>query len=397
MTDSYTGTYLNTLPFGTEGLILCDSTLREGEQCPGAFFSLEDKIELAKRLDDLGLEQIQLPEIGFSQKLKEEAALIRKAIHRAKTELMSAGLTENWYAAADILLECDPDIIQIGFPTNPMFCVKWSQELFESICDKIPRYINYVKSHGKLVNISFQDAARADMYQLMELVKVAAQSGADRIRFSDSTGCATPEQLGYMIDCAKKIAEPYGTILGVHLHNDFGLVVANALSCIRNGARLIDVTVSGIGDRCGNPPVEDVIMALAVLYKQDMSRYRLEKLLPLSEFVEKMSSIPVFNRKPHVGKYAFSDSMDGHVKMMLEHPFAFQVYDPRVIGGERHILFGKHTGDTIIRLCSERAGLDLKQEQYDEVKLRLAELAESRKGQVLGQEDFEAVVKQIIE
>lgn len=396
MVESYTGSYRNVLQFDSSNLILCDSTLREGEQCPGAFFSLEDKIELAKRLDAFGIEQIQLPEIGFSQKLKEEAAQIRKAVTRAKTELMSAGLTPNWEEAADILLECAPDIIQIGFPTNPMFCVRWSQELFESVCEKIPRYINYVKSHGKLVNISFQDAVRADMNQLMELVKVASQSGADRIRFSDSTGCATPEQLEYMISGAMEIAEPYGTILGVHLHNDFGLAVANALACIRNGARLIDVTVSGIGDRNGNPPMEDVIMALAVLYKQDMGRYRLDQLLPLSEYVEQMSSIPVFSRKPHVGKYAFSDSMDGHVKMMLEHPFAFQTYDPRVIGGERHILFGKHTDSTIIKLCAERAGLEVGEELYGEIKLRLAELAEERKGQVLQQADFEAVAKQLI-
>lgn len=385
---------LNHPIIGADGIMLCDVTLREGESAPGAFFKREDKLELAKALDETGIHQIQFCMVNESEELRESARELCSLGLAAKIELMSNGMKENRLRAIDYLLDCGPDIVHSSFAVTTNMGYGQDEIAPDRLKASIKKVIERIKSYGKAVNISFMDATRADAEYLAELTAWAADAGADRIRLADTAGAVTPEAFYELVSRCVQKTEKTDAIIGVHCHNDFGLALANSLSAVRAGAKLIDVSVNGLGDRSGNTPLAQFAVSLEVLYGNSCG-VDLKKMTHLSRLTERFSGIAVPYGEPLVGKYAFSHELDAHIGAQLDNPLAFQCMLPESVGNQTEIIFGKLSGVNSIRWKARESGTSIEQENIPEILRRLSVRAADQTGQVLGDKEFWEIVSEV--
>lgn len=395
MIRSTTCPWAGTFPVAGD-IIYCDLTLREGEQSPGVSYTAEEKFELVRRLDRLGIHQIQLTTPGLNPVVLDLCKQICSMGLNAKTEIMTAAQLPTWKEQIDAAAACGPDIIHAGFEVSRYNQKVWNAEVRQQLLDRIVEVTTYIKQTGKLVNISLTDATRAEFTFLMECVETAARSGADRVRIADSFGVATPEAFYDIISNAVRVAEPYHCIIGAHCHNDFGLGLANAISCIRAGARLIDVCANGLGDRAGNACLFELMVTLETLYKRPTGLH-VEQVMELAKFVEQISGIPIPPSKPFVGANVFAEEAASHAIEQFTRPVEGRSIVPSDIGGKLSVIYGKLTDETVIRLSAEAAGRTIPKEYYPEIMRQLYEAAEQRKGVPLYEADFWAIVDRVMQ
>lgn len=377
---------------GTRDIIVCDVTLREGETAPGAYFTQEEKVELAKRLDKAGVSQLQLCLMNESEEMKKSAMELCSLGLSAKTELMSSGMSPKRLYLIDFLMECNPDIVHSSFSVSPYLSKNWGAVEKEQIKEYITSVTGQIHKYGKTANISFMDATRANPEDLLELVSWAAQAGAERIRLADTTGAISPEGIYEMVSGCVEQAERYGAMVGVHCHNDFGLALANTLSAVKAGARLVDVSVNGLGDRSGNTPLAELAAALEALYGSKTG-LDLAGMMELSRFAADASGCGIPVTKPLVGKYAFSHELNQHIGAQLENPQAFQCIRAEAVGNKTEIIFGKFSGENSIEWKIRESGRKIDRRLYPEILRILAEEAGKNKGYAAGDEEFWAAVK----
>ena len=376
-------------------IIWCDLTLREGEQSPGVSYTMEEKIELVKRLDEIGLNQIQLTIPGLNPELLDFCKKICAMNTDARMEIMTSAQQENWREQVDAAAACDPDIIHAGFEVSVYNRKEWNEEVKKTILLKIKEVTEYIKETGKQVNISFTDATRAEFTFLMDCIEMAAKSGANRIRIADSFGVATPESFYTVVSNAVRIASPYGCIIGAHCHNDFGLALANAISCIQAGAKLIDVCANGLGDRAGNVCLFELMTTLETLYKFPTGMKTL-KIMELAKYVEKISGIRIPASKPFVGQNVFAEETAAHAIEQFERPVYGRSIVPEDIGAELSVIYGKLTDDRVIELTAEKANRKIPEKYFGEIKNQLYKEAEAQKGVHLYEEDFWRIVDAVL-
>lgn len=388
-TCPYAGTF--RMP---KDMIFCDLTLREGEQSPGVSYTLEEKIQLVQRLDEIGVSQIQLTTPGLNPTVLEICKTICAMDLKAKKEIMTAAQADNWREQVDAAAGCNPDIIHAGFEVSRYNQKVWNEETKNHLLDRIKETASYIKKTGKLVNISFTDATRAEFTFLMDCVETAVRAGADRIRICDSFGVATPESYGAVISNAVRIAEPYGVIIGAHCHNDFGLALANTIACIQAGAKLIDLCVNGLGDRAGNACLIEAIITLEALYKQPTGM-NVEKCTELSRFVEKISGIPIPPGKPFTGANVFAEEAAAHAIEQFIRPVEGRSLVPEDIGGRLGVIYGKLTNETVIELTAKVSGREIAKENYTDILKALYDKAETSKGIPLYEKEFWEIVEMI--
>lgn len=394
MIRSTTCPWAGTFP-AADDIIYCDLTLREGEQSPGVSYTREEKFELVRKLDDLGIGQIQLTTPGLNPTVLEICKEICAMGLHAKTEIMTAAQSPQWKEQVDAAAACDPDIIHGGFEVSRYNQKVWNEEVKQALLARVEEVTKYIKSTGKLVNISFTDATRAEFTFLMECVETAARNGADRIRIADSFGVATPESFYTAISNAVRIAEPYGCIIGAHCHNDFGLALANAISCIHAGAKLIDLCANGLGDRAGNACLFELMVTLETLYKRPTG-LKTEKVMELAKYVEQISGIKIPASKPFVGANVFAEEAAAHAIEQFTRPVAGRSIVPEDIGAKLGVIYGKLTDETVIRLSAQAAGRDVPEKFYPEIMKRLYAAAEAKKGIPLYEDDFWAIVDDVM-
>lgn len=388
-TCPYAGTF--RMP---KDMIFCDLTLREGEQSPGVSYTLEEKIQLVQRLDEIGVSQIQLTTPGLNPTVLEICKTICAMDLKAKKEIMTAAQADNWREQVDAAAGCNPDIIHAGFEVSRYNQRVWNEETKNHLFDRIKETASYIKKTGKLVNISFTDATRAEFTFLMDCVETAVRAGAGRIRICDSFGVATPESYGAVISNAVRIAEPYGAIIGAHCHNDFGLALANTIACIQAGAKLIDLCVNGLGDRAGNACLIEAIITLEALYKQPTGM-NVEKCTELSKFVEKISGIPIHPGKPFTGANVFAEEAAAHAIEQFIRPVEGRSLVPEDIGGKLGVIYGKLTNETVIELTAKVSGREIAKENYADILKALYDKAETSKGIPLYEKEFWEIVETV--
>jgi isopropylmalate/homocitrate/citramalate synthase len=390
----------NELGQGTgwpEEVILCDVTMRDGEQTPGVAFSLEEKKELAQRLDQVGVPQIQVGLPGRSKSAKLEAEGIGKMNLAAKKELMTRGTYDGWRDDVLAAIDCGADIIHSYFPMSPylrsMNTPLSNQQIIQRACEVIA----FMKKKGaRIINISLLDATRTEEKFLLQTVNRVVEMGIHRIRLADTVGTSSPEGIYYLIQKVRESLSPLKNppIIGLHCHNDFGLALANVFAGVKAGATLIDVSVNGLGERSGNPSLAEVALGLEVLHKVK-TRIQLKHLFNLSKYVEEISGIPIPRNKPFVGEYAFADESDAHVAAQLQHPFAFQGIQPELLGNRRKLVIGKNSGENILRFKFKELNLKVDVEKYDLVLERIRELSEKQRGTVMTDDDLRKIVESL--
>lgn len=363
-------------------ICIYDTTLRDGEQTPGVSFSYEERFKIAKKLDALGVDEIEL---GFAASDKDTRYAMKKIIEsgiRARTLSLARPIKED----IDAALEAGVDgvILFIGLSEEHLN-YKFKISFAEAI-DKITKGVLYAKEKGLYVQVSAEDGTRTPNERLIELALTAKECGADRVCLADTVGIATPELMKEKVEC---MIAASGLPMAVHCHNDFGLAVINSITAVNAGAQYISVTINGLGERAGNTSLEQSVLALERLYGHK-TNIDLSKIIEISKEVENASQICVEPMKPVVGKNCYRHESGIHVAVIIKNPECYEPYNPEIVGAKRQILLGKTSGRAAVRYVAEKLGEELNDEECKFVLEKIHEEA--------GKYDFDdyEVVRRII-
>ncbi len=331
---------------------ICDVTLRDGEQMPGVVFRPDEKLDIALRLDEIGVEVI---EAGFPVVSTAEKNAVREVCNLGLNAKVSA-LSRSVKADVDAALDCDVDMISVFIATSELHLkYKLHMSCPEAIRCALDA-VEYAKDHGLIVRFSAEDATRTDFETLKKLYKKAEEHRADYVSVADTVGIMDPRTTYYMIsEIRKAVSIP----ICMHCHDDLGMALANTLAGAEAGAYQLHTTVNGIGERSGNTPLEELLVALRLHH--NIERYDLSKLKDLSKLVESYSGISVAKNKAVVGANAFAHESGIHVAAVLEEPRTYELYSPEMVGAARHIIIGKHTGAKALKYITQRMGYSLKE------------------------------------
>lgn len=332
---------------------ICDVTLRDGEQMPGVVFRPDEKLDIALRLDEIGVEVI---EAGFPVVSKAEKNAVKEVCNLGLNAKVSA-LSRSVKADVDAALDCGVDMISVFIATSELHLkYKLHMSCPEAIRCALDA-VEYAKDHGLIVRFSAEDATRTDFETLKKLYKKAEEHNADYVSVADTVGIMNPRTTHYMISEIKKAVN---IPICMHCHDDLGMALANTLAGAEAGAFQLHTTVNGIGERSGNTPLEELLVALQLHH--GIERYDLSKLKDLSKLVESYSGIPVAKNKAVVGANAFAHESGIHVAAVLEEPRTYELYSPEIVGAARHIIIGKHTGAKALKYITQRMGYSLKEQ-----------------------------------
>jgi len=376
--------YNKTSAEDLSNVIIYDSTLREGAQVPGVRFSIEDKLEIAQKLDEIGVPQI---EAGFPCVSEEEKLAVKKvkglglnaeilALSRLKSEDI------------DACIECDVDLILLFIATSDLHLKHKYRCSREDIHERMVDSLEYAKAHGIRASFSSEDATRTDIDFLKQLFSHAQDLGAERIGIADTTGCGHPSGIRWLVKELKTIASKS---ISIHLHNDFGLALANALVGVEEGAKAVGVTVNGIGERAGNVPLEQFVVAMRVLYNVDLG-IDTSKLKELSELVSKASKVPISPIAPWIGANVFAHESGIHALAVKENPYTYECIPPEFVGNRRRILIGRGSGRTILR--EKLKELDVPIKNDDELERILSDVKNSNR--ILTDEDLRRIAMDVL-
>jgi len=349
---------------------ICDVTLRDGEQMPGVVFRADEKLDIALRLDEIGVEVI---EAGFPVVSKAESQAVKEVCNlglRAKISALSRSVRRD----VDAALDCGVDMISVFIATSDLHLRhKLRMSCPEAIKCALDT-VEYAKDHGLIVRFSAEDATRTDFEILKKLYRKAEEYHADYVSVADTVGIMNPRTTYYMISEIKKVVN---IPICMHCHDDLGLALANTLAGAEAGARQLHTTVNGIGERSGNTALEELLVALRLHH--DIDSYDLTKIKDLSQLVQSYSGIPVAKNKAVVGTNAFAHESGIHVAAVLEEPRTYELYSPEMVGAARHIIIGKHTGAKALKYITERMGYHLKDKEISDLAERVKMCSEFKR------------------
>jgi len=333
---------------------ICDVTLRDGEQTPGVSFSCQEKVDIATKLDEIGIEVI---EAGFPAVSANEKQCV-KTIVNLGLDARICGFSRAREADIQTAVDCDVDMVSIFIPTSELHVRLKFKKPREQVLEDSLKMIDYARDHGVQVRFAAEDASRTDMAFLKEVYRRAVDHGAVLVSFADTVGCLIPSEMQrIMTELVASIDRP----LCAHCHNDMGCAVANTLTAAEAGAFQLHTTVNGIGERAGNASLDELLVTLRM--KKGIDRYDLSHLRELSQMVEKYSGITLPRNKPVTGELAFSHESGIHIAAILEDPAAYEYFTPEMVGGERHFMLGKHTGKKALEHVIASIGCELSEKQ----------------------------------
>ncbi|MEK6916791.1 MAG: homocitrate synthase [Nanoarchaeota archaeon] len=344
-------------------LKILDTTLRDGEQTPYVNFTVEEKVEIAKSLDKIGVDMIEAGDPSVSPNVYE--AIKQIAALNLNAEIVAHSLATK--AGIDKAKECGVSRVVILYPTSDIHLKTKVFKTQEEALEIIKEHVAYAKNKGMKVRFTPEDATRTEFNFLVEACNTAINAGADRISVADTLGIMQPHLFYNQVKELKKSILPCE--LDVHCHNDFGLALANAMAGIRGGANCIHVTVNGLGERTGVPDIAEVIMTYHILEKK--TKYKIGYLQELASYVEKVTGFFIAPNKPITGQNAFSHKSGVHTDGVLKNPKTYEAFDPELIGRERKIIVDKYTGKRAVLSKLDEYNIKVSD---DELKLIVTEI-----------------------
>lgn len=349
-----------------------DTTLRDGEQTPGISLSGKQKLAIAKKLDELGVDAI---EAGFPVVSEGESEAVRM-IAAAGLSAEICGLARTHRADIDAAADSGLNYIHTFIATSDIHLEHKLKLTREQALAKAVDAVEYAKSRGMQVEFSAEDATRTDREFLREVFGAVSRAGADRIDIPDTVGYSTPE---YIAEITRDAMSAANIPVSVHCHNDFGLAVANALSGVMAGAACAHVTINGIGERAGNASLEEFSMAIKCLpYNKHLETgIRSELIYETSNFVSNMVGVHVQPNKAIVGENAFSHESGIHTHGILGNPLTYEPISPELVGQKRRLRVGKHAGIHGMNALLEEYGIKPNTQQSKLILERVKSLADS--------------------
>lgn len=365
-----------------------DATLRDGEQTPGVVFSVDDKIAIAQKLSEVGVERI---EAGMPAVSPQDAEAIK--------QISKLGLNSRIFTFAramkkdiDMALECGAQgvIIEvpIGYPKlKTQFGWTWQDVLARSA-----PVINYAREQGLYAVFFPYDTTRARADDLENLCKgIMAESPPDSIGIVDTMGCATPEAIKYMVRWVKRMT---GLPIEIHTHNDFGMGVATELAAVTAGAEVVHSCGNGLGERTGNAALEELMLGLDLLYGYETG-YKLDKLPELGALLSRLANVPIARNKPILGAGNFTRESGIGINYVMHDPLVMFGTHPALTGRAGEVVLGKKSGKASIAYKLEELGLGESDEDETAEMLDAVKQAGIKKRDILSDDEFKAIVEAV--
>lgn len=365
---------------------LIESTLREGEQFANAFFDTEKKIEIAKALDEFGVDYIELTSPAASEQSRRDCEAICKLGLKAKILTHIRCHMDD----AKLAVATGVDGVDVVIGTSQFLRQYSHGKDMNYIAKSAVEVIEYVKSHNIEIRFSSEDSFRSDLVDLLNIYRTVDKIGVNRVGIADTVGCANPRQVYELVRTLKSIVS---CDIECHFHNDTGCAIANAYTALEAGANLIDVSVLGIGERNGITPLGG-LMARMIAADRDyvMSKYNLSKLRDLENLVAEAVQVNIPFNNPITGFCAFTHKAGIHAKAILANPSTYEILSPSDFGLTRYIHFANRlTGWNAIKSRVEQLNLPLTDDQCKEVTNKIKALGDIRS---LNIDDVDSVIRE---
>lgn len=332
-------------------VFIVDTTLRDGEQTAGVVFANEEKVAIASMLSELGVDQL---EVGIPTMGGDEKEAIKQIVKRNQKSSIMA-----WNRAVikDIeeSIDCGVDAVAISISVSDIHIQHKLKTSRGWVLENMVKSVEFAKKNGLYVSVNGEDASRADREFLIQFIEVAKQVGADRFRYCDTVGIMEPFKINENI---KYLNAKTNFDIEMHTHNDFGMATANAIAGIMGGASHVGVTVNGLGERAGNAALEEVLMALMFVYNYG-GNISTTMFREVSEYVSRASGRILPAWKAIVGDNMFAHESGIHADGAIKNPKNYEAFDPVIVGLERQIVIGKHSGKAGIINKFKEYGIDL--------------------------------------
>src|SRR5438067_2206054 len=364
-------------------VIIFDTTLRDGEQSPGCSMNLGEKLEMAKALADLGVDVIEagfpIASPGDFESVRQIARTVRGPVIAGLARCNPADIDR----AAEAVKDAERGRIHVFLATSAIHREFKLRMTPDEVVRRAVEGVKRARGYCEDIEFSPEDAARTELDYLAEVVERAVEAGATTLNIPDTVGYATPSHYASVIRHLKKTVRGIeNCVLSVHCHNDLGLAVANSLAALQEGARQVECTINGIGERAGNTALEEVVMALRT--RQDF--YKLEtgintrQLFPVSRKLSHITGMAVQRNKAIVGQNAFAHEAGIHQDGMLKERSTYEIMKPEDVGIPRtELVLGKHSGRHALRQKITDLGYRLSDEQLNAVFVAFKALADRKK------------------
>ena len=345
--------------------------MRDGEQTPGVSLIAENKLRIAQRLDELGVDVI---EAGFAAVSKGEFEAVRLIVKQGlKAEIASAGRgTKN---DIDAVIASNAQTMSLIIPTSDLHIEQKLHKTRDQVLKLTEECVTYAKSHGLKVDLLAEDATRSDFNYLLQVFQTAEDCGVDRVTPCDTVGILSPDS---SYDFFTKLTSIIKVPVGVHCHNDFGMAVANTIAGLGAGAQVAHGTINGLGERAGNAAIEEIVVTLHTLYKKQLS-VKTELLYDTSQLVSQLTGVYTQPNKAVVGENAFKHESGIHTQGMLANASTYEPFSPALVGRTRHITQGKHSGSHAIKADLASMGIIPAEEQFQKIFQHIKDLGDKGK------------------
>jgi 2-isopropylmalate synthase len=373
-----------------------DTTLRDGEQVPGCQLNTDEKIIVAKELEALGVDII---EAGFPISSPEDFRSVQE-ISKAVSEPVICGLSraveKDIQTAADALVYAKRKRIHTGLGASDFHIEHKFRSTRAEMLERAERAVKFAKSLVEDVEFFAEDAGRADPVFLAQMIEVVIGAGATVVNIPDTTGYCLPHEYGakikYLVENVKNIHQ---ATISVHCHNDLGLATANSLSGLIGGARQVECTINGIGERAGNTSLEEVVMILKTHRELGLHhQIKTDHLTPLSNLVSRMMRMPVQANKAIVGKNAFAHSSGIHQDGVLKNRENYEIIDPAHVGaGASSIVLTARSGRAALNYRLTLLGYQLEKTELDQAYEQFLLLADQYKN--INEQHLETLMRQV--
>lgn len=378
-----------------EHLIIFDTTLRDGEQSPGASMTKEEKLRIAWQLERMGVDVI---EAGFPAASNGDFEAVRAVAESVKDSIvcgLARAIESDIRRAGEALKGTGAVRIHTFIATSPIHMKNKLRMSPEQVIEQAVKAVKWAGEYTNDIDFSPEDAGRSEIDFLCRILEKVIDAGATTINIPDTVGYTMPEQFGNLIRILReRIPNSDKVVFSVHCHNDLGLAVANSLSAVINGARQVECTINGLGERAGNASLEEVVMAVRT--RQDYfpcdTKIDTRQIVPASKLVSGITGFPVQPNKAIVGANAFAHESGIHQDGVLKHRETYEIMRAEDVGwGANKLLLGKHSGRNAFRSRLKELGIEFESEEMlNNMFLRFKELADKK--HEIFDEDLHALV-----
>ncbi|HEO64152.1 MAG TPA: 2-isopropylmalate synthase [Candidatus Omnitrophica bacterium] len=379
-----------------EKIIIFDTTLRDGEQSPGASLQKNEKLEIAHQLAKLGVDVI---EAGFPISSPDDFNAVKEVAKKIKGPVicgLARSLKNDIDAAYNALKPAKRKCIHVFLATSKIHLKYKLKKAEEEILKQAQSAVRYAKNLVDDVEFSPEDASRTDREFLYKVIEAVIGAGATRVNIPDTVGYAIPVEFGSLIKGIKEnVPNIDKAVLSVHCHNDLGLGVANSLEAVINGANQVECTINGIGERAGNASLEEIVMSIKTRKDVFVNKYTdidTRRLCETSRMVSRLTGITVQPNKAIVGINAFSHEAGIHQDGILKKRATYEIMDPKDVGfGESKLVLGKHSGRHAFAERLKKLGMDLSEPNLNKAFEKFKALADKKKN--IFDDDLKAIIE----